>query len=103
MPAIGAPSRAHLRKVERELRVCRDTMERELGTRPTLFAYPNGDTNPAVTELVGRYYTAAFTTCPSVCPARADTARIMARAASLPSTAPNASPAARSSSKVEAW
>lgn len=71
---IGAHSETHgilVRmapdEVERELRVCRDTLERELGERPTLFAYPNGDTNPTVTELVGRYYTAAFTTCPSVC------------------------------------
>jgi peptidoglycan/xylan/chitin deacetylase (PgdA/CDA1 family) len=71
---IGAHSETHgilVRmppdEVERELLGCRDTLERELGTRPTLFAYPNGDTNPTVSELVGRYYTAAFTTCPSVC------------------------------------
>jgi peptidoglycan/xylan/chitin deacetylase (PgdA/CDA1 family) len=71
---IGAHSETHgilvrmsPEEVERELRVCRDTLERELGARPTLFAYPNGDTNPTVTELAGRYYSAAFTTCPSVC------------------------------------
>lgn len=54
-------------EVDRELRACRDTLERELGTRPTLFAYPNGDTTPEVTEQVGRYFTAAFTTCSSAC------------------------------------
>lgn len=54
-------------EVERELLICRDTLELELGTRPTLFAYPNGDTNPVVTELVGRYFDAAFTTCPGPC------------------------------------
>jgi len=71
---IGAHSETHgilvrmcPEEVERELCVCRDTLELELGRRPTLFAYPNGDTNAEVTEQVGRYFTAAFTTCPGPC------------------------------------
>jgi peptidoglycan/xylan/chitin deacetylase (PgdA/CDA1 family) len=53
--------------VERELAASRDTLERQLGERPKLFAYPNGDTSPAVTELVGRYFDAAVTTQPGTC------------------------------------
>lgn len=54
-------------EVERELSACRDTLERELGARPTLFAYPNGDTSPEVSERVGRYFEAAVTTRPGLC------------------------------------
>ncbi|XXF79959.1 polysaccharide deacetylase family protein [Myxococcaceae bacterium GXIMD 01537] len=71
---IGAHTASHAiltrqspEEVERELRECRDTLERELGARPTLFAYPNGDTNAEVSALVGRYFEAGFTTCPSAC------------------------------------
>ncbi|MBN1209685.1 MAG: polysaccharide deacetylase family protein [Myxococcaceae bacterium] len=59
--------RQRLEDAERELVACCDTLERELGTRPKLFAYPNGDTSPAVTALVGRYFEAAVTTHPGVC------------------------------------
>lgn len=44
----------------------RDLSER-LGVRPTLFAYPNGDTSPQVSSLVGRHFDAAFTTTPGGC------------------------------------
>lgn len=73
---IGAHTESHpilprlpLAEVERELSACRETLERELGTRPTLFAYPNGDTTPEITRLVGRYFEAAVTTRPGLCTA----------------------------------
>ncbi len=59
--------RQRLEDVERELVASRDMLERRLGERPKLFAYPNGDTNSAVTELVGRYFEAAVTTHPGIC------------------------------------
>jgi peptidoglycan/xylan/chitin deacetylase (PgdA/CDA1 family) len=59
--------RQRLEDVERELVASRDTLERQLGERPKLFAYPNGDTSPAVTGLVGRYFEAAVTTQPGLC------------------------------------
>lgn len=71
---MGAHTRGHpiltqlpLTEVDRELRACRDTLERKLGVRPTLFSYPNGATNPEVTKLVGRYFQAAVTTQAGVC------------------------------------
>jgi hypothetical protein len=71
---IGAHTETHpllprlsLEQVERELLRCRDTLERELGARPRLFAYPNGNTTPEISERVGHYFEAAFTTRPWVC------------------------------------
>jgi peptidoglycan/xylan/chitin deacetylase (PgdA/CDA1 family) len=71
---IGAHTETHpilprlpLEEVERELAACRDTLERELGARSPLFAYPNGSTSRAVTERVGRFFEAAVTTRPGVC------------------------------------
>lgn len=71
---IGAHTESHpiltripLAEVERELRACRDTLEEKLGVRPTLFSYPNGATNPAVTALASRYFEAAVTTRSGLC------------------------------------
>jgi peptidoglycan/xylan/chitin deacetylase (PgdA/CDA1 family) len=71
---MGAHTRSHpiltqlpLAEVERELRACRDTLEKKLGVRPTLFSYPNGATSPEVTRLVGRYFQAAVTTRTGLC------------------------------------
>ncbi|WP_257453528.1 polysaccharide deacetylase family protein [Archangium lipolyticum] len=71
---IGAHTEKHpiltrlpLAEVERELVACRDTLEEKLGVRPTLFSYPNGATDPGVTELVGRYFEAAVTTRSGIC------------------------------------
>ncbi|WP_158501735.1 polysaccharide deacetylase family protein [Vitiosangium sp. GDMCC 1.1324] len=71
---IGAHTETHpiltrlpLEEVERELLACRDTLEAELGIRPTVFSYPNGATNPEVSALVGRYFEAAVTTRTGFC------------------------------------
>lgn len=52
---------------EREIAGCRRDLEARLGVRPTLFAFPNGDTEPHVTALVGRHFEAAVTTAPGLC------------------------------------
>jgi peptidoglycan/xylan/chitin deacetylase (PgdA/CDA1 family) len=50
-------------EVAQEAARSRSTLERVLGRRVDLFAYPNGDTDPAVQHLVGGLgYTAAVTT-----------------------------------------
>lgn len=71
---LGAHTESHpilprlpLAEVERELSACREALERELGTSPTLFAYPNGDTTPEISRLVGCYFEAAVTTRPGLC------------------------------------
>ncbi|WNG32421.1 polysaccharide deacetylase family protein [Archangium violaceum] len=71
---IGAHTHSHpiltrlpLEEVERELRSCRDTLEEQLGVRPTLFSYPNGATNAEVTALASRYFEAAVTTRAGFC------------------------------------
>ena len=71
---IGAHTASHpiltrmpLREAERELVAGREALERELGERPALLAYPNGDTSPEISRLAGRYYEAAVTTTPGVC------------------------------------
>lgn len=71
---IGAHTVTHpilprlpIEEVERELTASQEALERELGTRPTLFAYPNGITSRAITERVGRCFEAAVTTRPGVC------------------------------------
>ncbi len=60
-------SRLPLTEVERELTVCQDVLERELGAKRRFFAYPNGITSRAITERVGRLFEAAVTTRHRVC------------------------------------
>jgi peptidoglycan/xylan/chitin deacetylase (PgdA/CDA1 family) len=52
-------------RLEAEIRTCRDRIEEETGTRPRVFAYPNGqaaDFTPAVKEAVKRHgFDTAFT------------------------------------------
>lgn len=62
--------RQSLADAEAEVAGCKEALERELGRRPTLFAYPNGDTNARVSAMVGRHFSAAVTTVPSVCSRR---------------------------------
>jgi peptidoglycan/xylan/chitin deacetylase (PgdA/CDA1 family) len=54
-------------EAEREVASCRERIADELGVSPTLFAYPNGDTSPAITAMVGRHFRAAFTTRQKMC------------------------------------
>ena len=50
-------------RLEHEIRMCRDRITEETGTKPTLFAYPNGDFTPEAKALVSRYgFDAAFST-----------------------------------------
>lgn len=67
--AIGSHTRTHPRlptrseaHVEDELAGSAERIERELGQRPTLFAYPFGATSPTVVAGVRRHYRVAVTT-----------------------------------------
>lgn len=59
--------RLSLEEAEREIAQCRDDLERHTKTRPTLFAYPNGETTPELSRITGRYFEAAVTDKPGVC------------------------------------
>ncbi|MBX5483661.1 MAG: polysaccharide deacetylase family protein [Myxococcaceae bacterium] len=54
-------------KVEWEMLQSRGMLERETGVRPTLFSYPNGDTNAAVSAVAMRHFEAAVGTCHRTC------------------------------------
>ncbi|MBM4186941.1 MAG: polysaccharide deacetylase family protein [Gemmatimonadetes bacterium] len=66
---IGAHTRSHPRltripigAVDDELEGCAARIERELGVRPTAFAYPYGDLNDPVVRHASRFYRLAVTT-----------------------------------------
>lgn len=56
LPSLGAAD------LEREVSQSRRLLEERLQRKVTLFAYPNGDSSPAVYECVKRSYRAAVTT-----------------------------------------
>ncbi|MFN7133315.1 MAG: polysaccharide deacetylase family protein, partial [Myxococcales bacterium] len=64
--------RVPVEEAEREIAGSVRRLEEELGERPKLFAYPNGDTSPAVTALARRYFEAAVTTRDGLCGPDAD-------------------------------
>jgi peptidoglycan/xylan/chitin deacetylase (PgdA/CDA1 family) len=48
--------------VSREVHTSRSSLEQQLGTRPAMFCYPNGDWNGSVARLVGEQFALAFAT-----------------------------------------
>lgn len=59
--------RVPIEEAEREIAGSREMLHEQLGNPPRLFAYPNGDTNQALTRIVGRYFEAAVTATQGTC------------------------------------
>ncbi|KZY61038.1 hypothetical protein A3742_03100 [Oleiphilus sp. HI0071] len=67
---FGGHTRSHLRlnnqaspdRLENEIIGCADDIKQNIGTTPTLFCYPNGDTSQNALDLVASRYAAAVTT-----------------------------------------
>ena len=83
-------SRLEPGQVDAEVRTCRDTIEKETGVSPTLFAYPNGeldDFNERCQSSLQRHgFIAAFTTCSGANGAQANPFAL----ARMPTTMPTA-------------
>jgi len=48
--------------VTREVHTSRSSLERQLGRRPSMFCYPNGDWNGSIARAVGEQFALAFST-----------------------------------------
>jgi len=59
--------RQPLEEAEREIVASSRRLEEELGERPRMFSYPNGDASPEVQSLVGRHFEVAVMTRPGLC------------------------------------